>query len=140
MLIEKLESVRRKITFTFRKTSHDFTKVIVFFSIGLPLEDAADVVKKCMDNLVTQNTYPRVFLFACMEYITQNLLQHYHLFLFGLCYNRQPEIHTHDVLVETSPCHLITLNEGKQVDQWTMEEDLKILENDFKQKEKVTIS
>ena len=116
-----------------------YTNSLLYF-IDLPLEDAAGVIKQRIDDLVTQNTFPRVFLFACMNYITRNLLQHYHLFSFGLCYNRQQETHVHDVLVETSPYHLITLNEGKQIDQWTMEKDLEKLENDFQQKEKVSIS
>lgn len=111
--------------------------IFVFFLAELSLEDATSVVRIRIHDLASRNVFPEVFLFSAMEHITQNLLQHYHLFTFGLCYSRQEEVHVHDVLVETSPYDVVTLNEGKQIEQWKMEEELKKQEYDFEQKEKV---
>ncbi|XP_066911131.1 uncharacterized protein [Clytia hemisphaerica] len=103
----------------------------------LPLASASILIKNRIQELTMNHKkeFPQTFFFDAVNYITRNILQHYHLFVFAFCQSRQAEIHQHEVLVKAAPYEVEPLDVSQPISQWTLEKDLQVEEEKFTEEE-----
>jgi len=109
---------------------------------GLTLEEASNLIKQRLQQQQQQQQQQipilksnKMFLYATVEYLSQTLLQHYHLLKFAFNRPRDVERHECQLNVEVSPYEVLDLAESTQIDQWRMENDLRTEEDKYQVEE-----
>ena len=107
-----------------------------FLSSGLTLEVTSELVKQRIQQQILPK-FNKLFLYSTVEYLSQTLMQHYHLLMFAFNRPRDVENHCCRLHVEVSPYEVLGLAESKQIDRWKMENDLMAEEEIFQAEETV---
>ena len=104
------------------------------------MEEASDLIKHRLQQQQQQISvlkFNKMFLYSTVEYLSQTLMQHYHLLKFAFNRPRDVEKHKHHLHVQVSPYDVLDLAESTQIDQWRMENDLRTEEDKYQVEEAV---
>ena len=112
----------------------------------MTLEEASNLIKQRLQQQQQQQLQipmlksNKIFLYSTVEYLSQTLLQHYHLLKFAFNRSRDVERHECQLNVEVSPYEVLDLAESTQIDQWRMKNDLRTEEDKYQIEEAVCYS
>lgn len=110
----------------------------MFWISDLTLEEASELIKQRHQQQMLKLN--KMFLYSTVEYISQTLLQHYHLFILAFNKPRVVEQHNCQLNVQVSPYEVLNLADSTQIDQWKMENDLRTEEEKYVVEETVCCS
>ncbi|XP_057293499.1 uncharacterized protein C8orf74-like [Hydractinia symbiolongicarpus] len=112
----------------FLKFFFNLLKETVFAELSI--DEAVALFRTKMNELCASGHFKSDFLKSSIDYICLTVIQHYHLFVYALCYQRDEQVHVYEALVEVPPRGIAPLSASTPADVWTRQQ--KIKEEDFK--------
>jgi len=98
---------------------------------GLPLEFAVTQLKERHTKLNCHFT--TMFLKASIDFILMNLIQHYHLFMFAMCHEREKDERKDSVkVVSVHDDNISPLSTAIDIDTWNLQQSINQLEESNK--------
>lgn len=91
-----------------------------------------------MKELCVSGHFKSDFLKTSIDYICLSVIQHYHLFGYALCYQRDEQVHVYEALVEVPPRDIAPLSASTPIDVWTRQQKIKEEDLKFLAEEKVS--